>query len=428
MPDRSKKDVSQTLKELEEGITELFESERYMQYLSVLSRFHRYSMRNQMLIMRQRPDATMVAGYNQWKDRFNRHVNKGEKAIQILVPVTKKVTYQEPLFDEDGKPLIDAEGKPQTQSVERKRLVFKFGNVFDISQTDGEPLPSITNKLEGDYSNYEEVFTALKCLSPAPISFAHIDDGANGYYNYVDKKIVIEETLDKPQTIKTCIHEIAHAVVHDAEIRNNQVQDTRTMEVQAESIAYVVCNHLGIDSSDYTFGYIAGWSSGKELKELKDSLEVIGKASQEIINRLDEALAPKELPQQAQLDLEMERPHCALSDKMRDVDTALEGRLKETLKEHAETVFPAAPSCVDPFVRKILDSTVKDVLSVAGDLIGKAGGIITGTASHPEEMSLQTWLDNKGIRLDSLAAQHNEQPPVVESPAVGRTLSVPAHA
>jgi hypothetical protein len=253
---------------LETGIAEVFGSENYAEYLRAMAKFHHYSFNNVMLIFMQKPDATMIAGFHKWKDGFNRFPIKGEKGIKIFAPEPYKTTKEVPQFDDNGRPALGADGKQIMSTEEVKIPAFKVVSVFDVSQTDGDPIPDISvDKLTGDVDNYHDIFAALEKASPVPIAFDNITGGANGYYDQQDKKIVLQEGMSELQTVKTLIHEIAHAKLHDIDLNappdeQNRV-DRATREVQAESVAYTVCQHFGLDTSEYSFGYVAGWSSGK---------------------------------------------------------------------------------------------------------------------------------------------------------------------
>ena len=282
---------------LEQGITELFNSERFKEYLQVMSKFHNYSFNNTLLIAMQKPDASHIVGFSAWKNTFKRNVMKGQKGIKILAPspytVKKEIEKIDPLTQ---KPVIGKDGKPVTEEKEITIPAFKVVSVFDVSQTEGKELPNIAvDTLTGNVELYEDFFKALKETSPVPIAFEKIEGGAHGYYHLEDKRIAMDEGMSELQTIKTAIHEIAHAKLHDIDLTSpmdgqNRV-DRRTREVEAESVAYTVCQHYGLDTSDYSFGYVAGWSSGRELAELKSSLETIRSAAAEIINSIDGKLA-----------------------------------------------------------------------------------------------------------------------------------------
>ena len=283
---------------LEQGITELFDSERYKEYLKVMSRFHNYSFNNTLLIAMQKPDASLVAGFTAWKNNFQRNVIKGEKGIKIIAPSPFKVKQQmEKIDPHTRKPVMGKDGKPVMEEKEVTIPAYKVVSVFDVSQTEGKELPDIAvDELTGDVDRYKDFFIALEKTSPVPIGFEKITGGAHGYYHLEDKRIAIDEGMSELQTLKTAIHEIAHAKLHDIDLNAPKDEqqprvDRRTREVEAESVAYTVCQHYGLDTSDYSFGYVAGWSSGRELAELKGSLETIRSTAAEIINSIDEHIA-----------------------------------------------------------------------------------------------------------------------------------------
>ena len=297
---------------LETGIQELFESERYKAYLTTMSKFHSYSFNNTLLIAMQ--GGQLVAGYNKWRDDFHRNVKKGEKAIKILAPAPFKAKKEVQKLDAQGRPVMEKDGKPVTEVQEIQVPAFKIVSVFDVSQTEGEPLPSIgVEELTGSVERYGEFFKALEQTSPVPIGFEDIPGGSHGYYHLTEKRIAIQEGMSELQTLKTAIHEIAHSKLHaiDPEapaIEQADRPDSRTREVQAESVAYAVCQHYGLDTSDYSFGYVAGWSSGKDLKELKASLETIRATAHELITTIDGHLAQLQKERQAQLEQAAEQP------------------------------------------------------------------------------------------------------------------------
>ena len=282
---------------LEQGIMELFDSDRYKEYLRVMSKFHNYSFNNTLLIAMQKPDASLVAGFQSWKNNFKRNVVKGEKGIKILAPSPFKIKQEmEKIDPATQKPVIGADGKPVKEEKEITIPAFKVVSVFDVSQTEGKELPDIAvDMLTGDVECFKDVFAALEKTSPVPIGFEKIEGNSHGYYHLEEKRIAIDEGMSELQTIKTAIHEIAHAKLHDIDHNAPKEEqagrpDRRTREVQAESVAYAVCQHYGLDTSDYSFGYVAGWSSGRELDELKSSLETIRSTAAEIINSIDEHL------------------------------------------------------------------------------------------------------------------------------------------
>lgn len=275
---------------LEESVKDLFESGRFQEYLRTMSRFYNYSFHNTLLIAMQKPDATLIAGYTAWKKNFDRHVKRNEKGIRIIAPAPYKAEKDVVCINSNtGQPVIGTDGKPVTEKKEITIPAFKIVCVFDISQTEGKELPSImADQLAGEVANYKALMDILEEISPVPISFEKISGGAHGYYHPAQKRIAIAADMSELQTVKTLIHEIAHAKLHAVtDTGKSTVQkDRHTKEVEAESVAYTVCQHFGIDTSDYSFGYIAGWSSGQELPELKASLETIHHASAEIIESI----------------------------------------------------------------------------------------------------------------------------------------------
>ena len=288
--------VREITDKLEQGIKELFESERFKEYLRTMSKFYNYSFNNTLLIAMQKPEATYVAGYTSWQRNFDRQVMKGEKGIKILAPAPYKAQEEREKIDSlTQKPVIGADGKAVTETVEVLRPAFKVVSVFDVSQTDGKELPDIiVDELKGTVENYEAFFDALKQESPVPVSFEDIPGGAKGFFSPVESRIAIQEGMSEIQTVKTAIHEIAHAKLHafkpDEKATPEDKKDRHTKEVEAESVAYTVCQRYGIETSDYSFGYIAGWSSGKETKELKSSLDTIRKTAAEMIEGIDAKL------------------------------------------------------------------------------------------------------------------------------------------
>lgn len=277
---------------IEQGIKELFESEKYMRYLSVMSRFHRYSVNNTMLIYMQKPDATLVAGYNKWKDQFERHVKKGEHGITIIAPTPYKKKIEEQKLDPDTKaPILDKDGKIVTEEKEIEIPMFRPVKVFDVSQTDGKPLPELASSLSGNVPNYEAFMEALRRSTPVPIAIEAMAADTDGYFSADHQKIAIRQGMSEVQTVSATVHEIAHSKLHDHKKQENEetaeTKSRRTEEVEAESISYAVCKYFGIETGENSFGYIASWSQGKELKELRASLEAINKTSCELISDID---------------------------------------------------------------------------------------------------------------------------------------------
>ena len=299
---------------LEQGILGLYESERYADYLRTMSKFHDYSLNNTILIAMQ--GGNLVKGYKQWEKEFDRHVKPGEKAIKILAPSPFTVKKQVEKIDPDTqKPVFDKDGKPVTEEKEIKIPAFRVVSVFDISQTEGKELPALTYELTGNVEQYKDFFAALEKTSPFAMGFEALSGGVKGRCNYEEKRISINEGMDELQNIKTAIHEIAHATLHDIDKDAPERPDRRTREVQAESVAYAVCQHYGLDTSDYSFGYIAGWSSGKELAELKGSLETIRSTAAKLIDTIDghfaeiqQAQDKEQTTEQAQSEAEAAAP------------------------------------------------------------------------------------------------------------------------
>ena len=286
------KDMDSIMQNLETGVAELFTSERYQEYLKTMSKFHNYSFNNTLLIAMQRPDATLVTGYRNWQS-MGRQVKKGEKGITIIAPAPIKRKKEQTVLDQDQKPVIGPDGKPKTEEVEITLPCFKAITVFDIEQTTGEPIQTLAPEiLTAAVEDFDLFLQAIREISPVPIRFDAIEGSANGYYHNLNKEIVIKKDMSQSQTLKTAIHETAHARLHDREIMESQgiEKDRLTKEVEAESVAYCVCSVFELDTSEYSFPYIAGWSSGKELRELKASMDVIRKTAGEIIDELTEKI------------------------------------------------------------------------------------------------------------------------------------------
>ncbi len=289
-----KQKVQEITEKLEQGIKELFESEKYKTYLNTMSKFHNYSFNNTMLIAMQKPDATLVAGYKAWQKNFERHVNKGEKAIRILAPAPYKIKEERDKIDPVTQELLlDKDGNPQKEEVEITIPAFRAVSVFDVAQTDGKPIPELAAKeLLSDVEGYQDMIKAIEAISPVPIELEEIAGDSKGYYDRVAKRIAVQENMSESQTLKTMIHEVAHSKLHSKEVEQDEQmrKDRNTKEVEAESVAYTVCQHFGIDTSDYSFGYIAGWSSGRDTKELRSSMDTIRKTASELITGIEEQL------------------------------------------------------------------------------------------------------------------------------------------
>lgn len=303
-----KQKVKEITDKLEEGLKELFNSEKYKSYLTAMSKFHNYSFNNTLLIAMQKPEATLVAGFKAWQNNFNRHVNAGEKAIRILAPAPYTIKEERDKLDPvTGEVMLDKDGMPQTEEVEVKIPAFRAVSVFDVSQTDGEPLPELEAKeLLSTVEGYEDFIKAITYVAPAPIGFEDIPGDSKGYFSTTENRIAVQEGMSESQTLKTMVHETAHSMLHNKEVNKEDIlapaKDRNTKEVEAESIAYTVCQHFGIDTSEYSFGYIAGWSSGKDMKELKSSLDTIRRTASELImgieGQLNELQRDREIMQE----------------------------------------------------------------------------------------------------------------------------------
>ena len=291
-----KQKVKEITDKLEEGLKELFESEKYKSYLTTMSKFHNYSFNNTLLMAMQKPEATLVAGYQAWQKNFNRHVNKGERGIRILAPAPYKIKEERDKLDPvTGEVMLDKDGTPQTEEVEIKIPAFRAVSVFDVSQTDGEPLPELEAKeLLSTVEGYEDFINAITYVAHAPIGFEDIPGASKGYFNIEKNRIAVQEGMSESQTLKTMVHETAHSMLHNKEVNKEDIlapaKDRNTKEVEAESIAFTVYNHFSIDTSDYSVGYIAGWSNGKDMKELKSSLDTIRRTASELITGIEEQL------------------------------------------------------------------------------------------------------------------------------------------
>ena len=289
-----KQRVQELTDKLEQGLQDLFNSDSYRNYLTTMSKFHNYSFNNTLLIAMQKPDATLVAGYKAWQKNFERHVNKGEKAIRILAPAPYKIKEERDKIDPVTQELLlDKDGNPQKEEVEITIPAFRAVSVFDVGQTDGKPIPELAAKeLLSDVEGYQDMIRAVEAISPVPIELEEIAGDSKGYYDREAKRIAVQENMSESQTLKTMIHEVVHSKLHSKEVEQDEQmkKDRNTKEVEAESIAYTVCQHFGIDTSDYSFGYIAGWSSGRDTKELRSSMDTIRRTASELITGIEEQL------------------------------------------------------------------------------------------------------------------------------------------
>lgn len=326
---------------LEQGIKDMFESKEYINYLKIMSKFHRYSLKNTILISMQNPDASFVAGFSSWKNKFGRSVRKGEKGIKIIAPTPRKATKEVPKIDTvSKKPVIGTNGKPVTETIEVQIPSFKVVTVFDISQTTGKDLPKIgVDELKGNVEQYKDFFDILKEVSPVPIELEDMQTKAQGYYHLADKRIAVKKGLSELQTLKTTIHEIAHAKLHDIDLHSLKekakiTKDARTREVEAESVAYTVCQYYGLDTSDYSFAYIAGWSKDKDLVELKSSLETIQGAATELISSIDEHFNKLQKSREKTANVDINNPEPTIKAPLEErLQKAKEKAKKENLND-----------------------------------------------------------------------------------------------
>ena len=326
MKEGKKDGLQEILERLEQGVKDFYKGDKFQSYLNTLSKFHNYSLNNTLLIAMQKPEASLVAGYNAWKNNFNRQVQKGEKAIKILAPTPYKTKKMIDKVDEKGNLVLDENGKPKKEEVILTVLKFKVVSVFDVSQTEGEPLPQLVESLKGEVHEFDYLFQALKEISPVPISFEDMES-AHGYFSPAENRIALKKGESQLQTIKTLIHEIAHAVLHNTEMQKEEKKDRRTKEVEAESVAYVVTNHFGFDTSEYSFGYVAGWSSDRDIKELKGSMEIIKNTSSDLIQKLESKM----------LEIQM----------LKSKEPIVKATYKEKVKEEIRQEVKAAGMTVD---------------------------------------------------------------------------------
>ncbi len=294
-----KAEMEEIGKKLEQGVKAVFTTEKYKDYLNFCAKLPRYSVNNQLLIMLQRPDATLCQSFTGWKD-VNRFVKKGEKGIRILAPAPYKLEKEQEKKDASGNVIRDKDGEPVREKVEVTVNAFKPVSTFDVSQTEGEPLPQLgVNELAGSVDGYGKLMDAIKEAVPVPIAFEQIDSGAKGYFHLEENRIVVQEGMSEAQTVKTLLHEASHQALHSREAmdKNADKKSRAQKEVEAESVAYVVCQHYGIDTSDYSFAYVATWSEGKEVPELKASLDTIRRAASDLITKIDDHLIGKDKEQ-----------------------------------------------------------------------------------------------------------------------------------
>lgn len=353
--DKRADELHQITDKLEKGVKDVFQSDKYKQFLNVMAKFPRYSVNNTMLIMMQRPDAQLCQSFTGWK-QMGRYVKKGEKGISILAPAPYKIEREQTKLDDKGRPVYDTDGEPVKEKVEVTIRAFKVVKTFDLAQTDGKELPTIgPNELVGSIDGYPKLLQALQEISPVPVSFELIDGGAKGYYNLENKSIVIQDGMSEVQTIKTLLHEMAHQKLHDKDTVPEAKDITRNgKEVEAESVAYVVCQHYGINTSDYSFSYVAGWSEGKETPELKASLDKIRQTASEFIYQIDQRMevlmAEKE---QVQETAKTENPFVqGLADKITERAKEL-GFIPVTPEPQEKAANPELQGVVDKMLKDI---------------------------------------------------------------------------
>ena len=389
---------------IEQGIKELFESEKYMRYLSVMSRFHRYSVNNTMLIYMQKPDATLVAGYNKWKNQFERHVKRGEHGITIIAPTPVKKKIEERKLDPDTKaPILDAEGKAVMEEREVEIPMFRPVKVFDVSQTDGKPLPELASTLSGSVQNYEAFMEALRRSAPVPLSVEPMAANMDGFFSPDQQRIAIREGMSEVQTVSAAVHEIAHSKLHNYAKAQEEAaragdkeppkkKDRNTEEVEAESISYAVCQYYGIQTGENSFGYIASWSQGKELPELRASLETINKAAGELITDIDRHY--KEICKERGIDLTAQ-PEQAVpqQEAAPEPEVPIQSPSRHVYKLHSnfEQTSPA-------------DSTYIQEYTVADDLSLIPGEVLY-TGTHDECVKLHNALQDGSMTVEQVKAQ-----------------------
>lgn len=297
-PAEKRQQIVEITEKLDKELHEFMNGDKFKAFLKTMSKFHNYSFANTMLIAMQKPDSTLVAGFRAWETNFKRHVKKGEKGIKILAPSSyKKKVEQEVIDPKTNKPMLDSNGNVLKEEVQVVVPNFHVVTVFDVSSTEGEPLPQIgVDELKGKVNDYKNMINAIVAISPVPVTYEPIDSGAKGYFSPSEQKIVVQENMSELQTVKTLLHEIAHSLLHDKdgarieEVDDGKKKTRNTKEIEAESIACTVSEYFGLDTSDYSFGYIAGWASTLELKELKESMETIRKTASHMITGIEDKL------------------------------------------------------------------------------------------------------------------------------------------
>lgn len=334
--EKARDDVKSLLSKLEDGLKAVFDSDNYKNYLNTMSKFHNYSINNTLLINQQKPDATLVAGFNSWAHNFERHVKKGEKGIKIIAPAPYYIKKEKQVIDpKTGEGVLNPDGTPKMAEVEVKIPAFKVSYVYDVSQTYGKDLPTLgVSELTSDVDKAKDFINSLKKVSPVPVEFGKTKGDSKGFYSPDQGKIVVKEGMSEAQTIKTMVHEISHAKLHNPEKAKENAKKTKgTIEMEAESVAYIVCQHFGIDTSDYSFGYIAGWSEGKGVDELRDSMQAIRDTAGEMINRVEGDLRNVEREAQKEVATPEKEPP---KEERKSLKAKLTEKKKEVAKKKDE--------------------------------------------------------------------------------------------
>ena len=386
MANNIEKQLKEISERLEQGVKEIFTSERYTEYLNTMSKFHNYSFNNTLLITMQKPEATLVAGYQAWQKKFNRHVKRGEKGIQIIAPAPIREKQEIEKIDLVTKePVIGDDGQPETEIVEMVIPRFRVTTVFDVSQTEGEPIAELeVPELTGSVQFYDTFMEALQNISPVPIRMMEIEGEAKGYYHQTEKYIAIQENMSNLQTMKTGVHEVSHALLHDREVMDAEgiLKDRTTKEVEAESIAYIVCNHFGLDTSEYSFTYIASWCESKDMKALRASMDTIRKTSAEVIENIETQMH----------ELEMERP------------------IRDTFHKE-DLILHLSGSMGSEFTYDLIENMSREQLE---QNVGEYVRLLESGEIEENEKPLESFLEEKGAAVTPLydSSGHGENYPI----------------
>ena len=386
MANNIEKQLKEISERLEQGVKEIFTSERYTEYLNTMSKFHNYSFNNTLLITMQKPEATLVAGYQAWQKKFNRHVKRGEKGIQIIAPAPIREKQEIEKIDPVTKePVIGDDGQPETEIVEMVIPRFRVTTVFDVSQTEGEPIAELeVPELTGSVQFYDTFMQALQNISPVPIRMMNVEGEAKGYYHQTEKYIAIKEDMSNVQTMKTGVHEVSHALLHDREVMDAEgvLKDQTTKEVEAESIAYIVCNHFGLDTSEYSFTYIASWCESRDMKALKASMDTIRKTSSEVIENIEAQMH----------ELEMERP------------------IRDTFHKE-DLILHLSGSMGSEFTYDLIENMSREQLE---QNVGEYVRLLESGEIEENEKPLESFLEEKGAAVTPLydSSGHGENYPI----------------